>query len=239
MEMDGALMTSEGRIGAVAAVRGVRNPIRVARQVMQTPHLLLMGTGASEFARRHGLAQPVEPTPEAIERHRQWIQRWGTGSNPEMRADWRDFPLARNWNFETPYEEVFGCDTIGAVALDQQGQLAVANSTGGAFPMLAGRVGDSPLPGCGFYCGPAAAVAATGWGERIIERMASREVYDAVRFGESPQRAAAQVVDAFPKEVPVGIIAISRRGVGVASNRDMACWTATTPPNPNFEKRSA
>ncbi|MBI2931382.1 MAG: isoaspartyl peptidase/L-asparaginase [Planctomycetes bacterium] len=221
IEMDAALMTSEARMGGVAAIQRVRNPILVAREVMKTPHVLLAGEGALEFARRCGFADYYQPTPAVRERYdriRAALEKGGE----DVRAAWRSFDIQRYWNFATRYEDLFGCDTIGAVAVDREGRLAVANSTGGASPMLRGRVGDSPLVGCGFYAGPAAAVAATGIGEEIIRRMLCRQVHDWIAQGEGIARACERGIAQFPQEVPVGMIGISRSGSACAANREMA-----------------
>ena len=88
--------------------------------------------------------------------------------------------------------------------------------------MLAGRVGDTPLPGCGFYAGPQAAVAATGIGEEIIRRMVSMRLYEDIRRGTSVEEGCRDVIEWFPKEYSLGVISISRVGIGVEHNRDMA-----------------
>ncbi len=223
MEMDAALMDSAGRIGAVAAIQAIRNPVRVAREVMDTPHMLLAGEGATRFARRRGVADSHPgPGKRARERFEKVRDILGERRFDELRASWRKFDLREHWNFGETYDEIFGhADTVGAVALDREGNLAVANSTGGASPMLAGRVGDSPLPGCGFFAGPAAAVAATGLGEEIIRRMISIRVYDEIQRGSPVGRSCREAVEWFPKEYSLGVIAISRDGFGAANNRDM------------------
>lgn len=212
VEMDAAVMGSDGRVGAVACVSGVPNPVRLARRVLETPHRLIAGEGARALAALHGLAAPMAPSEDALRHHRALVRRLGGDG-----FDWR-----ASWNFETPYEQALACDTIGAVALDDGGTLAAANSTGGASPMLRGRVGDSPLVGCGFYCGPAAAVVVTGRGERLIDRMLARWVYDRITWGESVERAVDQAVRLYEPEVPVGVLAVARRGAAASHNRDMA-----------------
>lgn len=222
IEMDAALMDSEGRLGAVAAIQRVRNPVRVARHVLETPHVLLCGAGALEFARRRGHADFYEPTPAARERYARARAALQEGKFDEFREAWRTFDLRGNWNFGRRYEEIFEGDTIGAVAIDREGRLAVANSTGGSTPMMLGRVGDSPIIGCGFYAGPAAAVATTGIGEEIIRRTLARRAYDEIASGEEVAAACRRAVELFPREIPVGVIAVGRRGWGAAHNRDMA-----------------
>lgn len=222
IEMDASLMTSDGRIGAVAAIQFVKNPILVAREVLSTPHVILSGEGATRFARLRGFAHHYDPTPAALERHRKVVRMLKERNIEGFRPNWRDADVQALWNFRIAYADVFGTDTIGAVAVDQGGLFAVANSTGGATPMLLGRVGDTPILGAGFFAGPGGAVATTGIGEEIIRRQSARAVYDRIVHGEPPQTACERVTDAFPADIPFGVIAISRRGAAAADNRQMA-----------------
>jgi len=224
MEMDASMMDSEGKIGAVAALQAVLNPIRVAREVMNTPHILLAGEGATRFAEQRGVAQPHPgANEEAVRRFEKLRALLGEQRYEELRTSWKNFDLRGHWNFDVAYDEMFGHgDTVGAVAIDQRGVLAVANSTGGASPMLAGRVGDTPIPGSGFYAGSAAAVAATGIGEEIIRRMISIRVYDEINQGTSVEKSCRNAIERFPKEYSLGVISISREGFGAEHNRDMA-----------------
>lgn len=227
IEMDASLMDSDANIGVVAAVRGLQNPILAAREVMNTPHVILSGEGAAAFARARGVSRPHPgPTPRALEGFQKLRRIVGEKAFQELHGAWKTFDLRAHWNFPVPFDEVFGHgDTIGAVAVDRDGRLAVANSTGGASPMLAGRIGDSPIVGSGFYAGRAAAVASTGIGEEIIRRMLARSVHDAIAQGEEVARACDAGVRQYPEAVSIGLIAISRRGWSVAHNRDMS-WAA-------------
>jgi isoaspartyl peptidase/L-asparaginase-like protein (Ntn-hydrolase superfamily) len=144
------------------------------------------------------------------------------GDDERIPPAWRAFDLRRYWNFQRPYDELFAHDTVGAVAVAGDGAFAVAGSTGGSVPMLRGRVGDTPLVGCGFYAGPAGAVAATGIGEEIVRRMLSRDVYEAMARGASPQDACEEGIARFQAGVPVGLIAVAGDGHGVAANVPMA-----------------
>jgi len=222
VEMDAALMDSEGNMGAVIAIQNVKNPVLVARAVMDTPHLILCGKGAELLARRMGFG-PFDPvSPKARERHKKLVSLLKKEKWDELNLLWREKDPRALWNFPVSYEEVFSSDTVGAVALDKNGLLAAANSTGGASPMMLGRVGDSPLPGCGFYAGPHCAVAATGTGEAIIRRMLARSVYEKAASGEGLRSACDREISLFPSEVPVGVIAISKTEFAVSANRDMA-----------------
>ncbi len=159
--MDGATL----RAGAVAAVSGVRNPVKLARAVMEaSPHVLLMGEGAQRFAGQHGV-ELCDPRELVV---------------PAQRAHW---------------EKEHG--TVGAVALDGQGHLAAATSTGGVFDKLAGRVGDSPLIGCGTYANRHAAVSCTGLGEDIIRTTLARHAAYLCEQGMEAAAAARQALAFF------------------------------------------
>jgi L-asparaginase/beta-aspartyl-peptidase (threonine type) len=100
--------------------------------------------------------------------------------------------------------------------------MAASNSTGGAVPMMLGRVGDSPLPGAGFWAGPEGAVGTTGIGEDIVRRLAAREISLRLERGMTSREALDQVVAAFPEELSFGAAVLSPRDHGVGANRKMA-----------------
>jgi L-asparaginase/beta-aspartyl-peptidase (threonine type) len=108
------------------------------------------------------------------------------------------------------------------VVRDRSGAFAVATSTGGAAPSLLGRVGDTPIIGCGFYAGPHGAVAATGTGEYIVRQLLSRTVYDWIAGGMPLQQALERGISLIPQEIDVGLIAVSRGEAGSKCNRGMA-----------------
>lgn len=188
IEHDAALMDgATGRTGGVASVRGIRNPIRLARAVMDcTQHVLLVAAGAAALAEREGIER-VDPS-------------W-------HRVEHRDPQLS------------FG-DTIGAVALDGDGHLAAATSTGGIQHKLKGRVGDAPLPGAGLYADDACAVSASGHGEAIMRAVASHEVAAAVRHGGKPLvdavRAALARIDG-----AAGLIAVGPGAAAIEFNTEV------------------
>lgn len=210
IQMDASIMDSRLRAGAVAAIEGVRNPIRVARRVMGTPHILLAGIWATRFARKAGFPEYDPSTDQARERHREVLRNLRVGKVPAWARTW----LAH------------GSDTVGAVARDAKGRYAAANSTGGISLMLPGRVGDSPILGAGLYAGPDGAVATTGIGEEIMRRVLAKSVYDRMERGS--QRACVEGLSLYPKRVPIGIIAVGSDGAGEVANRDMA-WATNAP----------
>jgi L-asparaginase / beta-aspartyl-peptidase len=220
VEMDASVMDSKGVIGAVVSIRNVKNPVLVARAVMDTPHIALSGEGARLFARRHRFPRHVVD-PRARVRYEKLLGEIRSGRLAKRDPRWKECDLPGLWNFDTPYKKVF-VDTIGAVAMDRHGSMAVAASTGGASPMLLGRVGDTPMVGSGFYAGPHGAVTATGIGEEIVKRVLSKAVYDGLAEGKDVNDACGDGLGLFPRTVPIGIIAITPRGYSVCANRRMA-----------------
>jgi L-asparaginase/beta-aspartyl-peptidase (threonine type) len=225
VEMDASVMDSTGRIGAVIGVKDVKNPIQAARAVTRTPHIVLSGQGADIFAKLCGLPRFDRVSPRALMRHRELLRLVTNGKLRTRDKRWNSLDLKKMWNFERPYEEVFAADTVGAVAIDKAGHLGVASSTGGASPMMLGRVGDTPLPGCGFYAGSAAVVAATGIGEEIIRKMLAKTVYDMVVAGKYITAACEDGVNLFPRAIPIGIIGMSAHGYAIRANRKMAGYS--------------
>lgn len=168
LALDAAVMDGDTlHTGAVCAVRGFEHPVDIARAVMDhTRHNILMGAGAEEFARRMGI--PEIGMEAMITDH--------------AREAWRNATAQ-------------GHDTIGAIALDERGKLAVATSTSGANGRINGRVGDSPIIGSGFYAeSGVGAAAATGLGEDIMRTCCSFRCVDLMRAGMTAQAAADTVV---------------------------------------------
>lgn len=222
VQMDAAVMASDGRFGAVGCIEAVKNPILVAARVIETPHLLLVGEGATAFARRLGFAEHDPVTEGARKKYARAVAELcgrGDGAYADDAAPWKKTPPKLLWNFPG---EPLECDTVGAVVRDAHGHFAATASTGGTLYMLKGRVGDSPLMGAGVYAGPHGAVCATGVGEEIIRHFLSKTIHDWLAEGIPPQRAAQRAVDLFPEVVDVGVLVIGKSGHAVASNRDMA-----------------
>jgi L-asparaginase / beta-aspartyl-peptidase len=229
VQMDAAVMTDEGRFAAIGAIERVKNPVRVARAVMDsTPHLFLVGEGATRFAHRIGFpdVSVVSRPAEAKYRARMKRQAEVFGRRDTTYFDWR-----RYWNFPGPMPaDVLqwskGGDTVGSVSRSADGHFAATLSTGGTSVTLCGRVGDVPVYGCGLYAGPAGAVACTGEGEQIIKRFLAHAVYERMACGATARQAVEEAVRIFPERWDVGIIAVDRGGWGVAANRPMAYGVA-------------
>jgi L-asparaginase / beta-aspartyl-peptidase len=174
VECDASVMCGDGRAGAVGALRDVKNPIGLARLVMErTPHVLLVGAGASAFAGECGLA-PLAP---------------GALVTEQMREKWRA-AVAR----AAPAP---AGGTVGCAAHDVAGRVAAATSTGGMMRKRRGRVGDSALIGAGTYADDGAgAVSCTGLGEAFIKAAAAKQAVEALRAGRSPAEVAREVLPA-------------------------------------------
>jgi beta-aspartyl-peptidase (threonine type) len=221
VEMDASVMDTRGRLGAVACVQGIENPVLLARAVADTPHWFLAGEGANRFAGaiRHPAWDKI--SEHQREQHRK-VREALAGSAPAMPGvDNKAF--LRFWNYRSAADLPAGaaCDTVGAVVRAPDGHFGVAASTGGSAPSLLGRVGDTPIIGSGFYAGPAGAVAATGIGEYIVRHLLAHRVYSWIEDGMPLEQALQRGVDLFGKDVDVGLIAVSRTEAGSRSNRDM------------------
>jgi len=212
IQMDAALMDWDLEAGAVAAIEQVKNPIRVARDVLATPHVLLAGADATAFARAKGHAAYDPATPESHKKLQESLERIREGRLPRYARKWKGTDLH---------------GTVGAVARDRRGRFAAGTSTGGTSFMMPGRVGDSPILGSGLYAGPYGAVSATGIGEEIMKRVLSKHVYDLMAGGHSPQKAAERGFAAFPRDISIGLICVSERGWGEACDGPMAYYASS------------
>lgn len=220
VEMDACVMDTRGRLGAVACLRGVKNPVLVARDITRTPHCLLSGDGAERFARAMGHDYFREINAKVRRQHRDMLDALSGEGQAMPGVDNDDF--ARFWNYLSACTfKPAGCDTVGAVVRDADGHFAVAGSTGGSAPSLLGRVGDTPLVGSGFYAGPAGAVAATGVGEYIIRTLLAITVYQWIDAGVGVAEALRRGVGLIPAQVDIGLFAVSRTDAGAHSNAAM------------------
>lgn len=200
IELDAMIMDGQTlALGAVAAVQGITNPVRLARLIMEdTDHSLLVGNGARRFAELQGMrlcAQAELTVPREVERFRE-LQK-----TP-------DYHLSDGF---TPDP----MDTVGAVAIDTNGNVAASTSTGGAHFKMPGRVGDSPLVGAGAYAdNHSGAASATGHGESIMRVLLSKTATDAVERGMSAQQAAEHAVRVLHERVGGygGVILVDFRG---------------------------
>lgn len=207
-ELDAAIMDgATANAGAVAGLKHVRNPILLARAVMDhSPHVLLMGEGAEVFARERGL-EFVDP--EFFHTPRRWQQLQNALERERKAAESTSSTPLRPRD-----DELFS--TVGAVALDRQGNLAAATSTGGRTNKRFGRVGDVPIIGAGTYANNATcAISATGHGEYFIRNVVAYDICARMEYkGESLAAAAEAVVmdKLVQQEAGGGVIGVDGKG---------------------------
>jgi beta-aspartyl-peptidase (threonine type) len=231
VQMDASVMESAGRFGAVAAVERVRNPVKVARAVLETPHLLLAGDGATQLARVLGLPD-YDPVTAERRAATELVKTRLRGRAVDLAPFWRGPQWRALWNYAQPPAELgldHPSDTVGVVVRGTDGRFAAALSTGGTTLMLRGRVGDVPIFGAGLYAGAHGAAAATGIGERIVERLLAHTVHGWLAAGVPAQQAADRAVSlvAGDSALPfgIGIIIVTPTALAASADRPMA-WAA-------------
>jgi beta-aspartyl-peptidase (threonine type) len=203
---DAGMMTDEREVGAACSMPGVRHAVGVARHVMaDTPHVLVSGEHAVTLAEGFGIEREDLTTERTRERF--------ADVDPYESVGVRE-------RIEWVREHFSGADTVGAVAVED-GSVAAATSTGGRWYALAGRVGDVPQVGCGFYASPAGGASATGAGEDIARSTLAREAVRRLEDGEHPTDAAENAIGEFEELTAstAGLIVLDRAGrVGSAYN---------------------
>lgn len=201
VELDAGIMDGKTLMaGAVASVKRVASPISLARRVLHdSPHVFLVGEGAERFSLAAGLPL-CDPESLIVPRERAlWEHKRAEVEQQPPATDFRGYPS----------------DTVGAVALDAAGNLAVGNSTGGTFFKHPGRVGDTPIVGCGLYAdNTLGAAACTGWGEQIIRTVLAKTTVDHIALLGSARDAARVAIAYFKHRVGGlgGVICISPDG---------------------------
>lgn len=218
IELDAGIM--DGRtfdVGAVAGIELIKNPISLARQVLTSPHVLLVGRGAEQFAAEQGISRCTFEDLLTEHQYQLWKKYLlDHDISPESEPN-----LIRREVAALAARDEQKHGTVGAVAVDSSGALAAATSTGGIHNKYPGRVGDSPLVGGGFYADEQAAISCTGHGEDFARLLIAKRAADFVAQGRSAQ-AAAEAAIAFLGAKATGtgglILVDQRGGVGYAWN---------------------
>jgi len=200
--LDACIMDENYNIGSVACLENIKNPISVARAVMEkTPHVMLVGDGALQFAVSQGFKKENILTPESEKEWKEWLK------------DSKYQPIVNIENH----------DTIGMIAMDANGNLSGACTTSGMAFKMHGRVGDSPIIGAGLFVdNEVGAATATGHGEEVIRTVGTHLVVELMRQGRTPQQACKEAVERIVqitkrrnknlKDIQVGFIAINKKG---------------------------
>jgi len=208
LTLDASIMAGDGRCGSVAALADILHPVSVARQVMEkTPHVMLVGEGAQQFAVQQGFERRRLLTADAEKAWREWLKTEHYA--PQINAERRGMPGDKDNH-----------DTLGMLAIDANGQMAGACTTSGMAFKMHGRVGDSPIIGAGLYVdNEVGAATASGMGEEMIRNAASFLVVELMRQGLSPgdacREAIARVVRKRPeasRTLQVCFLALNRKG---------------------------
>jgi beta-aspartyl-peptidase (threonine type) len=203
--VDASIMASDGRAGAVAQVPNLKNPVSLARYLVdQDAHVMLSGREALELALRLGQPPAVLATPQKIDYWHEHLREH------HRRLDYA--AMGADWKAENPRR----LGTVGCVALDVEGRLAAATSTGGTGQCYPGRVGDTPVIGAGTYCTPRVGVSMTGVGERIMVLLSAKRLCDLVGDGHSPEDAGVAVLAELGRvNGAAGLVALSSDGAFV------------------------
>ncbi len=196
--LDACIMDSTGNAGSVCALENIMHPISVARKVMDdTPHVMLAGKGALQFALEFGFKQEDLLT----EKSKQEFEKW------RLTSEYK------------PLINIENHDTIGMLALDQNGDISGACTTSGLAYKMHGRVGDSPIIGAGMYCdNEVGGAVATGMGELVMKTLGSFLVVELMNQGMSPQQAVEEAILRIVKKIPgyeefqIGYLAINKNG---------------------------
>src|ERR1700719_4366872 len=211
--MDGATL----RAGGVGCVERLRNPVRAARKILSdSPHVYFVAEGAERFAAEHGIALCRNEDlviPREVERLREYQAQTSSGGNDL-------------------FAPAISHDTVGAVALDRDGNIAAATSTGGTLAKAPGRLGDSSLIGCGCYANnESAAASTTGWGEPIMKLVLAKWTADRIAAGNLPEWAAQESMNYLKERLNGhgGIIVLDAHGnFGIAHNTPRMAWALKT-----------
>jgi len=216
--LDSCIMDEHANCGSVAGLEQIKHPVSVARKIMETtPHIMLVGQGAQQFAIENGFAkEPQKLSPEAKKAYKEWIKK----------SEYKPIINIENKKGHGPFAPAFfedgsaNHDTMGLLALDAAGNLSGAVTTSGMAFKIHGRVGDSPIIGAGLFVdNEVGAAASTGVGEEVIRICGTHLVVEFMRQGDSPEMACRKAVERIVKRDPakaktlqVGFLALNKKG---------------------------
>lgn len=229
VEMEASIM--DGRTlsaGAVGLLPDVKHPVHLARRVMDnTDHVFIVGRSAERLA---DIFNVERRNANTALREKYWSELMQKMARDELRY------LPKLHQLLESHPHLFDVDTVGAVAVDKEGNVAAATSTGGISLKIPGRIGDSPLIGCGNYAdNEAGACSATGIGEIAIKLVLAKSACDAIRGGQFPQDAVDTLIAEVNRRIrdgpnQMGLIAIDVKGrIGAAHNSRHMCWAYMRP----------
>ncbi len=195
--LDACIMDETGNAGSVSFLQGIKHPVSVARKVMEeTPHVMLVGEGALQFAKEKGFKEEDLLTKETKKDYQKWLET----------------------SQYKPIINIENHDTIGLIAMDKQGDISGACTTSGLGYKMHGRVGDSPIIGAGLFVdNEVGAATATGLGEAVLKTCGTFLVVELMRQGKSPQEACEEAVKRIAakqdyKDFQIGYIAVNKAG---------------------------
>ena len=186
--LDACIMDHQGKAGSVCFLEQIKHPVSVARAIMEkTPHVVLVGEGAQQFALKNGFELDTYKNPEAVKAWKEWL----------VKSEYK------------PVINIENHDTIGILAMDAQGDISGACTTSGLAFKMRGRVGDSPIIGSGLYVdNEVGAATATGLGETILRSCSSFLIVELMRQGMSPQAACEEAIQRLVKINTPGILKV-------------------------------
>jgi N4-(beta-N-acetylglucosaminyl)-L-asparaginase len=249
--LDACIMDEFSNCGSVAFLERIKNPISVARKIMETtPHVMLVGEGAQQFALQNGFElQPDKLSPDAEKAYREWLK--DSKYEPVINIE-----NIKKKGLSSQFSPNFfpdgkpNHDTMGTIALDASGNLSGACTTSGLGFKMRGRVGDSPIIGAGLYVdNEIGAATSSGVGEEVIRICGTHLIIELMRFGYTPEKACREAVQRIVKRNPekaktlqVGFIALSKKGeigaFSVTKGFSYSVTNADFPKGKTFEAKS-
>ena len=249
--LDSCIMDERANIGAVAFLERIRHPVSVARKVMETtPHVMLSGEGAQQFALKNGFPlESGELSPESEKAWKEWLKKsdYKPWVDPEFQKPNGEVSQYAPYFFEDGSPNH---DTMATVAMDAKNDLSGMVTTSGLAFKMHGRVGDSPIIGAGLFVdNEVGAAVSSGVGEEVIRICGTHTVIEQMRFGRSPEQACMEAVKRIvkrdplkAKDIQVGFIALSKKGeigaYSIAKGFTYAVTSSQYPKGKVFEAKS-